>query len=116
MINQQHKTKNITQTNNAGNITSCNSQMPYIKSMEEWLNNTIDNSNNTSNHIASSQQKHLDDWLNATMKDSPKTFSVSSTEFLDGTSKSATNTNGIGSIYAVPPQNSFRTMPDFQVN
>lgn len=98
MSNQQQQNK-VIQTNsvnvNNSNDTSnyCNSQI--MKSMEEWLNNGNNNNNNgianidndSTNPNANYQQKHFDDWLNATMKDSPKTFSVSSTDILDGTTR-----------------------------
>lgn len=97
-------------------------QTSFTKSMDDWLNLNIENNNHNHNHNNNNnnngndvnyQQKHLDDWLNATLKDSPKTFSISSTEFPDGPTRNA-HINGIGSMVLVPP-NSMRTMPEFQV-
>lgn len=124
--NKSHQTNSNTNGNsNNNNNTNMNSNSnSYQKSMDDWLSNNITNNNNNhstannnnNNDVNSSnggyQQKNLDDWLNATMKDSPKTFSVSSTEFLDGPPmRNAINSNGIGSI--VPPVNLFRTIPEF---
>lgn len=52
----------------------------FSKGLDEWLNN------NNYRESINYQQKNMDDWLNATMKDSPKTFSVASGDFLDGPS------------------------------
>lgn len=87
---------NSESTNGNGNIAAASNitNVPsYPKNLDEWLNN---NNNNVNTSVY--QQKSLDDWLNATMKDSPKTFSVSSTEFLDGPKVSVPQfpMNGIG--------------------
>lgn len=93
------------------NINANNNQ--YTKSMDDWLNSNCNNGNANNDGNRSS---HLDDWLNATMKDSPKTFSVSSTEFLDGLPRNVINSNGLGTMGMVmPPVNLLRMMPDYQV-
>lgn len=93
------------------NIHANNNQ--YTKSMDDWLNSNCNNGNATNDANRSS---HLDDWLNATMKDSPKTFSVSSTEFLDGPPRNVINSNGLNTMGMVmPPINLLRMMPDYQV-
>lgn len=116
----------------------------FNKSLDDWLNSNCNNMNNNGLGITSTgagistaaaaaaaaigattitnndtnRSSHLDDWLNATtMKDSPKTFSVSSTEFLDGPSRNVINSNGLNTTGIVmPPINLLRMMPDYQVN
>lgn len=66
---------NFSQINE--NLTT-NNNLWFPKNSEDWL------SNSNRNSINLNQQKRLDEWLNETMKDSPKTFSSSSVEFLDG--------------------------------
>lgn len=121
MSNQPQYNKSNSNANGNNSNTNSNSNN-YQKSMDDWLSNNIVNNNNNNNHSTANnnnnhdaggyQQKNLDDWLNATMKDSPKTFSVSSTEFLDGPpTRNVLNSNGIGSI--APPVNLFRAVPDF---
>lgn len=97
------------------NIHANNNQ--YTKSMDDWLNSNNGNCNNGNNIADANRASHLDEWLNATMKDSPKTFSISSTEFLDGPTRNVNNSNGLGSMGMVmPPVNLLRMMPEFQVN
>lgn len=97
------------------NIHANNNQ--YTKSMDDWLNSNNGNCNNGNNIADANRASHLDEWLNATMKDSPKTFSISSTEFLDGPTRNVINSNGLGSMGMVmPPVNLLRMMPEFQVN
>lgn len=123
---------NIHMNSNSNNTNHFN------KSLDDWLNSNCNNglgitttgggigtgvaagpigattiTNNDTN-----RSSHLDDWLNATtMKDSPKTFSVSSTEFLDGPSRNVINSNGLNTAGIVmPPINLLRMMPDYQVN
>lgn len=106
---QYNKTQPPNSANGSSqNLNSNNNQYP--KSMDDWLNSNLSNGNTNNDAIRSS---HLDDWLNATMKDSPKTFSVSSTEFLDGPARNVINANGLGSIGMVmPPVNLLRMMPE----
>lgn len=72
---------NGSESTNGNAAAAANNVSSYAKNLDEWLNN---NNNNNNVNPSMYQQKSLDDWLNATMKGSPKTFSVSSTEFLDG--------------------------------
>lgn len=95
------------------NLNSNNNQ--FTKSMDDWLNSNNGNCSNGNNDA--NRSNHLDEWLNATMKDSPKTFSMSSTEFLDGPTRNVINTNGYSSMGMVmPPVNLLRMMPEFHVN
>lgn len=139
-MNDQQQNSRIGQSTTA-NVN--NNQTSFTKSMDDWLNSTDNNMSNSNNIYRTStansntenhnhnhnnsninnnnngndvnyQQKHLDDWLNATLKDSPKTFSISSTEFPEGPTRNA-HINGIGSMVLMPPINSMRTMPEFQV-
>lgn len=100
---------NNSSNNNSNNITNntCDNQQTTTKTLEDTLLNGNDATTMNGNY----QQKHLEDWLNATMKASPKTFSVSSAEFLDG-ARSALNSNGIGpSMASATPLNMFRMNP-----
>ncbi|XP_031631656.1 myb-like protein D isoform X2 [Contarinia nasturtii] len=99
------------------NLNNNNNNNQFIKSMDDWLNSNNNNCNNGNTNNDANRTSHLDEWLNATMKDSPKTFSVSSTEFLDGPTRNViNNTNGLGSMGIVmPPVNLLRMMPsEFQ--
>lgn len=118
------------------NMNATNNSNQFTKSLDDWLNSNCNNMNNHNNNgtgIISSgggaatmitapnndanRSSHLDDWLNATMKDSPKTFSVSSTEFLDGPSRNVINANGFNTTGIVmPPINLLRMMPEYHVN
>lgn len=124
------------------NVNAAINHNQFNKSLDDWLNSNCNNNMNnnhnglaggmmtigggaptvaanvTNNNINSnSNSSHLDDWLNATMKDSPKTFSVSSTEFLDGPSRNVINSNGLNTTSIVmPPINLLRMMPEYQVN
>lgn len=98
---------NMATNNNNNTSNSCDNQQTTPKALEDTLVNGNDASTTNGNY----QQRHLEDWLNATMKASPKTFSVSSAEFLDGASRNALNTNGLGASYAAPPLNLFRMNP-----
>lgn len=113
---QQQNNKSGGQSTTMANNN--NQTSTFNKSMEDWLSNSNNNNINVNNHNngngndANYQQKHLDDWLNATMKDSPKTFSISSTEFPnDGPTRNA-QLNG---MVLMPPINSMRPMPEFHV-
>lgn len=113
---QPYSKNNPTNSANGSshNLNANNNQ--YTKSMDDWLNsnNGMCNNGNASNDA--NRTSHLDEWLNATMKDSPKTFSVSSTEFLDGPSRNVINSNGLSSMGMVlPPVNLLRMMPEYQV-
>lgn len=113
---QQYNKANTTNSANGNNhnINANNNQ--YAKSMDDWLNSNNGNCSNGNPSTDTNRTSHLDDWLNATMKDSPKTFSVSSTEFLDGPARNVINSNGFGSMGMVmPPVNLLRMMPEFQV-
>lgn len=124
------------------NMNATINSTQFNKSLDDWLNSNCNNMNNnngstggimtvgggmnvagaatvTNNNInnTTTTNSHLDDWLNATMKDSPKTFSVSSTEFLDGPSRNVINSNGLNTTSIVmPPINLLRMMPEYQVN
>lgn len=123
------------------NLNAAINSNQFTKSLDDWLNSNCNNMNNnngssggmmamgggggnagvavgattvTNNNTTNS---HLDDWLNATMKDSPKTFSVSSTEFLDGPQRNMINSNGLNTTSIVmPPINLLRMMPEYQVS
>lgn len=75
------------------------------RKLDEWLNR-----NSTGNL---GYEMNVDEWLNTTMKESPKTFSASSTEFLD--SNRAAAINGVNSANAAVA-NVFRLVPELQVN
>lgn len=105
MTSSNNNSNNSNNNNNTSN--TCDNQQTTTKTLEE----TLLNGNDTATANGNYQQRHLEDWLNATMKASPKTFSVSSAEFLDGASRNALNANGIGTAYAAPPLNLFRMNP-----
>lgn len=111
-MNAPQQYNKIIPPNNANNNQ-------YTKSMDDWLNSNNNGSNCNNGGITNpdvNRASHLDEWLNATMKDSPKTFSISSTEFLDGPSRNVINSNGLGSMgMVIPPVNLLRMMPEFQV-
>lgn len=120
---QKPKVTSSTMNNNkinpslSGNGSSqnlnANNNQYATKSMEDWLNS---NCNNVTSQNDVNRSSHLDDWLNATMKDSPKTFSVSSTEFFDGLPRNVINSNGLNTMgMLMPPVNLLRMMPDYPV-
>lgn len=124
------------------NMNAAINHNQFNKSLDDWLNSNCNNNMNSNhnglaggmmtiggpaaaaaaaasvtNNSSSNNNSHLDDWLNATMKDSPKTFSVSSTEFLDGPSRNVINSNGLNTTsIVIPPINLLRMMPEYQVN
>lgn len=111
---QQHSKSaqnNVTNDGNANNISNNTSGSDNQQTTSKTLDETLLNGNDASNFNGNYQQKHLEDWLNATMKASPKTFSVSSAEFLDGTNRSTLNANGIGPSLVAPTLNMFRMNP-----
>lgn len=117
MNTSQQYSKNNPANSANGSSHNLNANNQFTKSMDDWLNsNNNGNFNNGNSNTDANRSSHLDEWLNATMKDSPKTFSVSSTEFLDGPTRNVINSNGLGSMGMVlPPVNLLRMMPEFQV-